>query len=303
MRRYPNLVSVIIPCYNHGMYIHEAIDSILNQTYQNFEIIIVDDGSDDEKTRTVLKEIDTRNTRVYYKENGDVASARNYGIKRSKGEYILTLDSDDKFAPTFIEKALHTLDSLPETGMVTCYVKRFGDNEVSTNQFTGGDVSDFLVKNNAVSCLLFRYECWMDAGGYDEGIPGYEDWEFAINVTKQGWTVYSIPEYLFYYRRTKGSMYDRVCHKRPEIIKYMVQKHRELFKEYTEHVIYTKEKEIKELKETVELFKNSAAVKIGSFLLAPFRWFKRPKKNPEVFKPSQQKSTTPKVKCNHVHVP
>lgn len=272
MYRTRALVSVILPCYNHGEYIHEAIESILGQTYQNFEIIIVDDGSDDEKTLSLLKEINIRNTTVYYKENGDVASARNYGVKRSSGEFILTLDSDDKFAPTFIEKAVQVLNSQPETGMVTCYVKRFGENETSTNQFTGGEVKDFLVNNNAVSCLMFRYECWTDAGGYDEHIAGYEDWEFAINVTKKGWSVYSIPEHLFYYRKTSGSMYDRVVAKKPEIAHYIVQKHNEIFKEYAEYVIYQKEKEIQELRNTVNLFKNSVAYRIGSYLIAPFKW-------------------------------
>jgi len=271
-KREPNLVSVIIPCHNHGNYIHEAIDSILHQTYQDFEIIIVNDGSDDVETLNILKQIDIRNTRVYHKENGDVASARNYGIKKSRGEYILTLDADDKFDPSFLEKGLNILASQPQTGMVTCYVKRFGNNKVSTNQFSGGNVTDFLVKNNAVACLLFRYKCWEDVGGYDENISGYEDWEFAINVTKQGWSVYSIPEYLFYYRKVEGSMYDRVSEERPEIIKYIVQKHKDVFQQNIVDVIYEKERSLKELRGVNDKFQNSIALKIGTVILTPFNF-------------------------------
>lgn len=274
MKRIPALVSVIIPCYNHGKFLHEAIKSILNQTYRNFEIIIVDDGSDDKETLDILEKIDIQGVEVFHKRNGDVASARNYGIRRSCGEYILTLDSDDKFAPTFIEKSVDILQKQPKVGMVTSYVLRFGENAIVSGKLEckGGDIKDFLLKNQAVACLMFRFQCWKDAGGYDEEIQGFEDWEFAISVTKQGWTVYSIPEYLFFYRRVPGSMYKRVLDKRPEIMKYIVMKHAEIFQRHAEDVIYERELQIKQLRQTLEVYQDSTTVKIGNLLLKPLRW-------------------------------
>ncbi len=90
-------VSVIIPCYNHGKYIDEAVDSILNQTFKDFEIIIVNDGSTDELTNNKLKQYDKPKTFVINKENEGLSVARNTAIKRAVGEYILTLDADDSF--------------------------------------------------------------------------------------------------------------------------------------------------------------------------------------------------------------
>ena len=93
------LVSVVIPCYNHGEYINEAIGSIISQKYTNWEIIIVDDGSTDKGTIAVLGKINHPRIKIIHKENGHLSSARNCGFRESKGDYILTLDADDKFHP------------------------------------------------------------------------------------------------------------------------------------------------------------------------------------------------------------
>lgn len=282
MNRIPDLVSVIIPCYNHGDYILEAIDSVLAQTYDNIEIIIVNDGSDNKETIDILKSINEPKTSVFHKENGGPSSARNFGIEQSEGEFILTLDSDDMFAPSFLEKAVKILKNNPETGMVTSYHLRFGDHrKTGKNELTGGSVTDFLTVNNAVACLLYRYQCWVDAGGYDEDIPGFEDWEFFINVTKQGWFIYSIPEYLFYYRDIKGSGLDRHQKKRPEIIRYIVEKHRDLYQRNIVDVIYKEERKIKELNEMIARQKNSYAYKLGNILLKPLRFIKSLPRNKE----------------------
>lgn len=279
MKRLSNLVSVIIPCYNHGGFVNGAIDCIRKQTYKDVEIIVVDDGSSDNHTRDILTSIQSPDVQIYFKENGDVASARNYGIKRSNGHYILTLDADDRFHPTFLEKAVDILKSNKQVGMVTSYITRiYRDRETEVEKI-GGDISTFIKNHESSASLLFRYQCWREVGGYDEEICGFEDWEFAINVTKRGWTVYSIPEYLFYYRSIDNeSMYNRVIQKRPEIIQYMVHKHKDVYQDYIDHIIYEREEEIKELKETVDLHKNSIAFKIGNFILAPFKWLKKAKK-------------------------
>lgn len=274
MSRKINLVSVIIPCYNDGKFIHGAIKCILNQTYQNFEIIVVDDGSDELNTIHILEELNHQRTTVYRKENGGPASARNYGIERSKGNYILTLDADDKFAPEFLKKSVHILDTKPEIGMVTSYLYRISNNGKTKKEYKGGDVSNFIIRNEANASLLFRYECWENAGGYDEDIPGFEDWEYNINVTKQGWMVYSIPEHLFYYRNRENSQYDRDMCKRPEIIKYLIEKHESVFRDNVKEVLYSRELELQAQLNKVSTYKNSYSQMLGNAILKPMKVLK-----------------------------
>jgi len=271
MDRTSNLVSVVIPCYNHGKLIQGAIDSILKQTYTNFEIIIVDDGSTEKRTTSILRDIKFPKTRVYRKENGGPASARNYGIRKSSGEYILTLDADDKFHPAFVEKAVYIMQHSPETGMVTSYVKKICKKSIEKAKLQGGDISSFLIKHNASASLLYRYECWEDANGYDENIPGFEDWDFAIGVTKNGWKVYSIPEYLFFYRKVGNSQYQKDLQKSPQIIKYITEKHASVFREHITEILYAKELQIQEYSNSIDTYKNSYAQKIGNAVIKPMK--------------------------------
>jgi len=279
MTRTSNLVSAIIPCYNDGQYIREAIDSILSQTYKQVEVIVVNDGSDDDETLRILDTLEPPQITVYHKDNGGPASARNYGIKKCSGEYILTLDSDDKFAFDFVEKGLSILKAEPEIGMVTSYVKRYRGKNSSYFQLKAGGLENFLKKNDASACLLYRYKCWDDAGGYDEEAPGFEDWEFFINVTKQGWYVYSIPEYLFYQRERIGSTYGKDLEKKPEIIKYIVKKHKSDYQKHIVDVIYEWECKNRELRNEMNMYKNCTARKIGDVFLKPVRWLKKLSRN------------------------
>jgi len=275
MSRKPDLISAIIPCYNHGDFITDAINSIVSQTYKQIEIIVVNDGSDRQGTIDILNSIDTPRTTVYHKENGGASSARNYGIKRSSGEYILTLDSDDRFEPTFAEKAFNILKDNPQTGAVTSYVRRYKGNRIAEKKLTGGTLKEFIIRNHASASLLFRYQCWVDAGGYDEEIPGYEDWDFFIGVTKNGWAIDAIPEFLFFYREIEGSNYDQHLKHSPVIIKYMANKHKKAFQNHIVEVIYEKECDILELKNSVAKYRDSVSQKVGSLLLTPFKLLKK----------------------------
>ena len=113
-------VSVIIPCYNLGEYIDEAVESVINQTYQDLEIIIVNDGSTDELTNHLLSGYTRPKTRVLITPHQGVAAARNTGIKESQGEYILPLDADDKIGIGYVDEAVKILDSDSSVGIVYC---------------------------------------------------------------------------------------------------------------------------------------------------------------------------------------
>ena len=98
------LVTVVIPTYNYGEYLSDAIESALKQTYKNLEVIVIDDGSSD-NTEEIVKRYDGRLS-YYFKENGGISSARNYGMLKAKGEYIVFLDSDDKLHESYVERTL-----------------------------------------------------------------------------------------------------------------------------------------------------------------------------------------------------
>jgi len=273
-------VSIIIPCYNQGQYIDEAVDSMLNQTFQEFEMIIVNDGSTDKFTIKKLKQYEKPKTTVFHTTNQGLPNARNNGIKIASGEYILPLDADDYFGATFLEKAVHVLEMKPEIGVVTCGMQCFGMNH-KQHLPKGGDVKNFLAQNNACVASLFRKICWEQAGGYDEKLrQGYQDWNLWLDITKRGWLVHVIPEYLFYYRRRPGSMIRESDAMKPDLIKQLVNNHRELFEQYVDEVVAGKEKKILALKQSKETLRNSLSYKIGEFIAIPYRMIKRVKKEP-----------------------
>jgi glycosyltransferase involved in cell wall biosynthesis len=125
----PPRVSVVIPCYNLGAFLDEAIRSVLAQTYRAFEIIVVDDGSTDEQTRTLLDTLETGATSVIRSANLGLSAARNLGIRHAAGEYICTLDADDRLRPACLERSVALLDERRELAFVSHWVQAFGDDE------------------------------------------------------------------------------------------------------------------------------------------------------------------------------
>jgi glycosyltransferase involved in cell wall biosynthesis len=273
-----SLVSVIVPCYNQAQYLDEALQSVLDQTYINWECIIVNDGSRDH-TEIVAKKWTKKDSRFIYlfKENGGLSSARNFGIKAAKGEFILTLDADDKYEPTFMEKGVHILEDVSNIGVVSSWYYRFvGDKKYSLFQPKGETIKDFLFNNAAIGTSLFRKVCWEEAGGYDEKMKsGYEDWEYYIRVCKKDWTVHIIQEPLFLYRQHPVSMrivalkqYDSV------IRKYIYLKHKELYKEYYDDLIEYSLYVIDLERHNVARIHEKIDFKLGTVLLRPFRIIK-----------------------------
>lgn len=222
-------VSVIIPCYNSHQYLNEAIVSVQQQTYNDVEIIVVNDGSTKKETITVLEGLPAQVT-LLNKPNGGLASARNFGIAHSTGAIIVTLDSDDKFEKTFIKSALAVMQSNSAVGIVSSYVQEFG---TSSNLWrtTAVDDASFLTENRVVACCAFRKQCWEEVGGYDEAMrSGCEDWEFWIRVTQKGWKVHVIPKPLFFYRKHASSMLTtETTPKMNVILDYMISKHHDWF--------------------------------------------------------------------------
>ena len=264
-------VSVIIPCYNQGHYLDKAVDSILNQTFQDFEIIVINDGSTDESTIEKLRHYDRPKTTVMHTSNQGLPNARNNGIRNTDSDYLLPLDADDYMGTTFLEKAVPILDSRNDVGVVTCGMQCFGMSG-KRHLPKGGGVKNFLSHNNACVASLFRRVCWKEAGGYNEDLrQGYQDWNLWIDITKRDWLVHVIPEYLYFYRRKPGSMVTKSNLIRPDLVKQIVNIHRDLFEQHVDEVVYEKEKKILELKQAQKILQNSLQYKIGGWISAPYR--------------------------------
>lgn len=282
LSRVEGLVSVVIPCYNHGAYLDDAVRSVRDQSYPHVELVVVDDGSDDPVTLRELDRLAEDGVRVIHQENGHLSAARNRGVLETRGEYLLPLDADDRLAPRFIEKTVRVLSEDPSVGVATTHVVRF-DAEGPTGtvyQLSGGALVDFLVRNQACAGSLFRYQCWQDAGGYDESMrDGSEDWEFWISVTEQGWIVRSIPEPLYEYREVTGSLYDRTRPRRADAFRQIVRRHPDAFRDHLEEVLYAKEVRLQEAHaradRAADQVRQSWSYRVGAVLLWPVRWLRR----------------------------
>lgn len=198
-------VSVIIPCYNQGKYLKETVDSVLNSTYKDIELIIVNDGSDDDITKSVLKELEKQGINIINIENSGVCAARNNGIIKATGEYILPLDADDKIAPEYIEKAVDILNKDKNIGIVYCKAKFFGSNNKPV-PLKPATIYNMLIQNCIFSASLFRKEQFLLIGGFCQKLEiGCEDWDFWLSIIETGAKVYQISEVLFYYRKAENS--------------------------------------------------------------------------------------------------
>lgn len=211
-------VSIIIPCYNQAQWLPDAVNSATNQTV-SCEIIIVNDGSTD-NTDEVAKQFYV--DKYIVKENGGLSSARNAGIKEATGEWILTLDADDKISPEFVEKCLKYKD---EYDIIGTGQEEFGDSNNKSLFKTNPTLQDFVQNNQINCCSLYRKEIWETIGGYDEEMRlGYEDWDFWLRATQKGYKVITIPEYLFFYRKHGVSMVTKAIENHNQIKQYMLNK-------------------------------------------------------------------------------
>lgn len=229
-------VSIIMPCYNDGKYIKEAIESVKNQTYSNIEIIVIDDGSDDEDTISILKEIE-EDVLLLKTNHLRPAGARNFGIEHATGKYILPVDSDDIIDVTYIEKAVNIIESKKNIGVVYCEADLFGAKkgkwDLPTYSF-----DTMLLDNIVFVTALFYKEDWEKIGGFNTNMEaGMEDYDFWLGILSLGKEIYQIPEILFHYRikpvsRTTGFQSDYTQVQR--VYRQMYDNHKEFYEKYRE---------------------------------------------------------------------
>lgn len=214
-----NKVSIIIPCYKQAQFLPDAIESALNQTYKDIEVIVVNDGSPDNTSQVVRK---YPKVKLIEQQNKGLSAARNAGIKKSSGGWIVTLDADDKLHPDFIKKTIGKND------IVSTRLETFGRETRSwKSELSNPTYQDLLKKNHINCCSIFKKDCWTLTGGYDENMKeGFEDWAYWLDCAKAGFNITSINDTLFYYRKhNTPSMFDSAKQKHASIIKYMKTKH------------------------------------------------------------------------------
>ena len=203
-------VSVVIPCYRQAEYLTEAVESVIGQTYRDWEIVIVDDGSPDE-TAPVAEGLIARHPghriRLLRQANAGLAAARNAGIAASGGRYILPLDADDILLPEMLARTTGLLEAEPGVAIAYTDQRQFG--AVSRIVRTADWDPDLQRRRNLFAATaLFRREIWEAVGGYDPAMrQGYEDWDFWIGAAERGFVGRRIPEALFGYRIKASSMH------------------------------------------------------------------------------------------------
>lgn len=195
------LVSVITPTWNRGKSAFRTIQSILGQTFQDFEYIIVDDGSED-MHRKAIELIKDPKIKTYFLdkhlESHPPAMARNFGASKARGKYVVCIDDDDWLEPTYLEKALLVLESNPNISIVSSFQRMFGARE-DVYRYAPYNPKHFLSSNMVMHSAMYLRKAWETVGGYKEDIC-YEDWEFWINLAENGFWGKLIPEALFNYQ-------------------------------------------------------------------------------------------------------
>ena len=197
-------VTIVTPCYNTGPVFHETARSVLGQSFQDWEWLIVNDGSTDPETLAVLdgyRRCEARIRVLDHPENRGLSAARNTGFHSARAPFVVQLDGDDLLEPTAVEKWYWYLLTHPEAAFVKGYTVGFGAHEyLWAVGFEAGKA--FLEENQVDATGMIRREVHAAMGGYDEeNRAGLEDWEFWLKCAHAGYWGASIPEYLDWYRR------------------------------------------------------------------------------------------------------
>ncbi len=199
-------VSVVIPAYNQAGYLAECIQSVLAQTYTDYEIIVVDDGSTD-NTPNIVKSF-SHAVRYVRQENQGLAGARNTGIREARGKYVALLDSDDAWLPTFLNSMMSLAKTTPEAAVLYCgiiyidewgcYLPQFGRMRVLPPE----ELYETLLRYNFLipSTIVMDRSVVMAAGLFDVSFRRLQDWELWIRMLRQGYTIAGSDECLVRYR-------------------------------------------------------------------------------------------------------
>jgi len=202
------ILSIIIPCFNAEATLESTLESVLNQEFQDWEAIIVNDGSIDGTEEIALKWTNQDNRFKYFsKENEGLGKTRNYGISKSDGIYILPLDSDNLLEKDFALNAIKVFEKDSNIGVIHGDAEYFGERN-GLWKVEHYDLKKILLDNYIDACAIYRKKLWAEVKGYDENMPfqGNEDWDFWIALAEINTKFHHLGKITFKYYVSKNSM-------------------------------------------------------------------------------------------------
>lgn len=221
-------VSVVIPTYNRPKYLDGAIRTVLGQTLSNLEILVVDDGSDQDYATEICSQYEEVKL-VQHDTNKGLSAARNTGIDHASGEFIAFLDDDDRWHKTKLERQLDALESNPDAGIASCLVSAITpENDLlrAEQSRPDGDLTQQLLEENVIgtpSRVLMRANCLDEINGFDEDLPTKQDWDLYLRVSYE-WDVVVLNDHLCYRTLHESMSSDPIAHERDR--RAVIEKHR-----------------------------------------------------------------------------
>lgn len=223
------IISVITPCCNSAEYILETLQSVFSQTFPDFEMIAMDDGSTDNTVEilTTFSQSEPR-LKVYTQNNQGQSLARARAIQYAQGQYLFCLDSDDKIAPTCLEKMFQAAQT-HHADIVYSDLRQF---EAKTDE--AGEPFSLLMQlliNHFVISVLVNKKKYEEIGGFDTSMKCFEDWELWVRMVKNGAKIHYIPEVLFFYRQraNQTSVTDTTTHHEAAATLHIYTKHQDFY--------------------------------------------------------------------------
>jgi hypothetical protein len=225
-------LSVVIPCYDQGEFLIEAVASVERCVPEPYELIVVNDGSGEPRTLEVLDVLRAGGYRIVDQPNGGLSAARNRGASEAKGPYLLPLDADNRLCDGFAREAIRILDEQPQVGVVYGDRREFG-MRAGRARVPPFNLPILLAGNYIDACTVIRRQVWSDNGGFDGAMPhpGWEDWDLWIGTAARGWGFEYLPFETLDYRVRPGSMITAFEDKklRQQVLAYLANKHRAVF--------------------------------------------------------------------------
>ena len=235
-------ISIIMPAYNAEKFIGDSLQSTITQTYQNFEVIVVDDGSSD-KTCNIVKHYISKDKRIKLlnQKHSGTADARNLGINNAKGSLIAFLDADDLWHPDKLSQQITFMRNYSSVGLVSCLAVIIDDKSVSQGLTSGkvlnGNCYKTMLEAGGISggsIVLAKKKCLDNVGGFDSLLEPYEDWDMWIRLTRS-FKIATVPKILVGYRRSDTCVsrnYKRLMHSGRLVLNKAFEKDKNLSRKY-----------------------------------------------------------------------
>ena len=237
-------VEAVVTSFNQGTMLLEAVQSLCGQTMLPSRIFIVDDGSTDEKSITILDKIKSDSEMpvpivVIQQPNSGVSSARNAGIGRTKVPLVLVFDGDDRLEPPYIEQVSCLLRDSRSVAAASSWLQTFGVLDAVVCP-TGGGMAEFLARNCCPATHILRREIWEKCGGYDESMrSGFEDWDFFLSMLEAvpGSSIEILRKPFIDYRTAPASANVKSMLKRLELMRFIIEKHIDIYRKHVQDAV------------------------------------------------------------------